>query len=341
MRHRHLFSATALLTAALTTVSCAENETPETRPAWISATDSALPLPPGALTEEAGATPGRPFLVDGLLGSLRPGDGTVEERVPGILARGRLIVGVDQSQNLLSFRDATTGELEGFEIDLAREIARDIFGDPSKVDFRFVDSADRVLALEAGTVDIVVRSMTITRSRQDQIAFSTPYFTARTRMLAMESSNISSLDDLAGRTVCVTNGSTAAERTRLLVPDANLLLVRNWADCLVAVQQYQADAIISDDAILSGIAGQDPYTQIVGPSLGEEQYGVGIASPGHRHDTDGLIRQVNSTIERVRRDGTWWDLYDRWLGPYQSTVGPPPLDYRPEPGRDEQQEDEG
>ncbi|MBI9001341.1 glutamate ABC transporter substrate-binding protein [Corynebacterium sp. CCM 9185] len=341
MRYRHRLATAVLVAAAVTVASCARPDHDESQPAWVSTTGSSLPLPPGAVVEKAGSNPGKPILVDGLLGSRRPGNENVEDRVPAILARGRLIVGVDQSQNLLSFRDSTTGELEGFEVDLAREIARDIFGDPSKVDFRFVDSADRVLALEAGTVDIVVRSLTITRSRQDQIAFSTPYFTARTRILAMESSNISSLADLEGRTVCVTNGSTAAERARSLAPEADLLLVRNWADCLVAVQQYQADAVISDDAILSGIAEQDPYTRLVGPALGEAHYGVGIASPGYRHDTDGLIRQVNATIERVRQDGTWWMLYNRWLGPYQSTAGPPPLDYRPEPERDMQQKDEG
>ncbi|MEZ2122688.1 MULTISPECIES: glutamate ABC transporter substrate-binding protein [unclassified Corynebacterium] len=331
----------AVLAVASVLAACSMPEHHEAQPVWTSTNDSPLPLPPGAVVEKAGSKPGRPFMVDGLLGSRRPGAETVAERVPEILERGRLIVGVGQSQNLLSFRDSTTGELEGFEVDIAREIARDIFGDPSKVDFRFVDSADRVLALESGTVDIVIRSMAITRSRQDQVAFSTPYFTARTRMLVMESSNLSSPDDLAGRTVCVTEGSTAAERTRILAPEADLLLVRNWADCLVAVQQYQADAIISDDAILSGIAGQDPYTRLVGPSLGREQYGVGIASPGYRHDTDGLIRQVNATIERIRSDGTWWRLYNQWLGPYQSTDGPPALDYRPEPDRNKLQEDKG
>ena len=152
MRHRRLLPTAVLFTVALTAAACARPNHDETQSAWVSETDSALPLPPGATVEKAGSNPGKPVLVDGLLGSRRPGNESVEERVPEILRRGRLIVGVDQSQNLLSFRDATTGELEGFEVDLAREMSRDIFGDPSRVDFRFVDSSDRVLALEAGTV---------------------------------------------------------------------------------------------------------------------------------------------------------------------------------------------
>ena len=50
--------------------------------------------------------------------------------------RGRLIVGLDQSTNLFSFRDPVSAELQGFDVDIAREVARDLVGDPEKVDFR-------------------------------------------------------------------------------------------------------------------------------------------------------------------------------------------------------------
>ena len=66
--------------------------------------------------------------------------------------------------------------MTGFEVDMAREIAQDIFGDPNKVDFRFVNSGDAVYALESRQVDIVIRSMAITRKRQDQMTFSHPVF---------------------------------------------------------------------------------------------------------------------------------------------------------------------
>ena len=87
--------------------------------------------------------------------------------MPHIIERGHIVVGVDQSQNLLSFRDPATGKMTGFEVDMAREIAQDIFGDPNKVDFRFVNSGDAVYALESDQVDIVIRSTAITRKRQD------------------------------------------------------------------------------------------------------------------------------------------------------------------------------
>ena len=84
--------------------------------------------------DQPGETPGEASADVDWPGSLRPDDKKPEERIPEIVKRGRIIVGVDQSQYLLSFRDNATGELKGFEVDLAREIARDIFGDPDKVD---------------------------------------------------------------------------------------------------------------------------------------------------------------------------------------------------------------
>lgn len=306
--------------------ACTANEPPQVERTWVA--PAPLPLPPGAVIEEPGQAY-RPMSRE-FLGSFRPDHRTPEERVPQILARGRIIVGVDQSQYLLSFRDPSTGELRGFEVELAKEIAQDIFGDPNRVEFRFVDSTDRIRALESGQVDIVVQSMTITRTRQDQVAFSTPYFTAQTRILTLVHAEVHSSKDLAGKTVCVTDQSTGLDTARREAPESRILKVRNWSDCLVALQQNQAVAVISDDAILSGIAAQDPYTRILDEVLREETYGVAVAKPGTRHDTLGLIRQVNFTIERIQRDNTWWKMYRQWLEPYQTTPGPPPTNYREE-----------
>lgn len=288
------------------------------------------PLPAGSSVEDPGQYEPREINTDNLTGSFRPDDATPEERIPAIVNRGRLIVGVDQSQNLLSYRDSVTGDLRGFEIDLAREIARDIFGDPDRVDFRFVESASRVSALDNREVDMVIRTMTVTRTRQQEVQFSTPYLATDSRLLVMYNAAIDGVDDLPGRTVCVTDGSTALEKARANAPQSRILKTRSWADCLLALQQHHADAILSDDTILSGINAQDPYTEIVGESLASEPYAVAMPHPDSHDDSIGLTRQVNSTIERIREDGTWWRLYNDWFSPYLATSGPPPLIYREE-----------
>src|SRR5262245_42996790 len=112
--------------------------------------------------------------------SLRPFDNKAEAdaAVATIRNRGRLIVGLDIGSNLFSFRDPITGEITGFDVDIAGEIARDIFGSPSQVEYRILSSADRISALQNDQVDVVVKTMTITCERKKQVGFSTVYLNA-------------------------------------------------------------------------------------------------------------------------------------------------------------------
>lgn len=276
------------------------------------------PLPDGSYYSPAGSFKPKPPPNTQARASYRPDDSTPRERIPDIVKRGRLIVGVDQSNNLLSYRDSVTGSLQGFEVDIAHEIAEDIFGDRNRVDFRFIQSAEREEALINGTVDVVVRTMSITPERQRKVDFSIPYLSGNVRMLVLNSSGISTVEDTSGRTICATVGSTALDRARANAPNANVLVTRSWGDCLMSLQLGQVDAIIVDDTLLSGMLDQDPYTSIVGDVLDQENYGVGIKRAEDGSDTRGLIRQVNVTMERIRRDGTWDRLFEKWFGAYLS-----------------------
>ena len=226
-----------------------------------------------------------------------------------------LIVGLDIGSNLFSFRDPITGEITGFDVDIAGEIARDIFGTPSQVEYRILSSADRIAGLQNNQVDVVVKTMTITCERKKLVNFSTVYFNANQRILAARDSTITQPSDLSGKRVCVAKGTTSLQRIQEITPPPIIVGVVAWADCLVALQQRQADAVSTDDSILAGLVSQDPYLHIVGPSLNEEPYGIGI-----NLQNTGLVRFVNGTLERIRRDGTWNTLYRKWL----TVLGPAP-----------------
>ncbi len=249
--------------------------------------------------------------------SLRPftNQAAANDAVANIRARGRLIVGLDIGSNLFSFRDPITGEITGFDVDIAGEIARDIFGTPAQVEYRILSSADRISALQNNQVDVVVKTMTITCERKKQVNFSTVYLNANQRILAPRDSTISQPSDLSGKRVCVAKGTTSLRRIQQISPPPIIVGVVTWADCLVALQQRQVDAVSTDDSILAGLVSQDPYLHIVGPSLNEEPYGIGI-----NLENTGLVRFVNGTLDRVRRDGTWNTLYRKWL----SVLGPAP-----------------
>ncbi len=249
--------------------------------------------------------------------SLRPfGDrAQADDGVAKIKARGRLIVGLDIGSNLFSFRDPITGEITGFDVDIAGEVARDIFGTPAQVEYRILSSADRVAALQNNQVDIVVKTMSITCERKKLVNFSTVYLVANQRILAPRDSAISQASDLSGTRVCAVKGTTSLQRIQEINPPPIVIEVVTWADCLVALQQRQVDAVSTDDSILAGLRAQDPYLHIVGPSMNEEPYGIGI----NLHYT-GLVRFVNATLDRISGDGTWSTLYRKWL----TVLGPSP-----------------
>lgn len=262
--------------------------------------------------------------------SLRPGPQPAPGAMPPgstmekILARGRLVVGVDQSTNLFGSRNPATGQLEGFDIDLARELARRIFGDPGRVDLRVVTAAQRETALQEGQVDVVVRTYSITCDRKQKVAFSTPYYIAEQRILAARDSGIRTAADLSGKRVCAVKGTTSLAALYALDPRPTLYGVGQWTDCLVMIQQGQVDAISTDDVVLAGLLAQDRKNlELVGASIGDELYGVGI-----KLQSNDLVRFVNGALAQMREDGTWERLYETNLQSLGPSPGPPTARYQ-------------
>ena len=318
MTTRPLRILCAALTAAAILAGCSEPGSmlvapaptlaPPT-PAGMQEMPPQPPLPPDKTADNCNPT-----------ASLRPFDNPADAdaAVADIRARGRLIVGLDIGSNLFSFRDPITGEIVGFDVDIASEVARDIFGNPSQVEYRILSSDERITALQKSEVDIVVKTMTITCERRKQVNFSTVYLDASQRILASRDSPVTKPADLSGKRVCVAKGTTSLHRIREISPPPIVVEVVNWADCLVTLQQRQVDAVSTDDSILAGLVSQDPYLHIVGPNMGTQPYGIGV-----KLENTGLVRFVNGTLERVRRDGTWNALYRKWLTVLGIAPAPP------------------
>ena len=331
-KSRHKRACLSVLLAASTVLaSCVQR--PAELPDWPTPTKPpASDLPVGSeLINNAEPTDSE-LRDETTWGSIRPDPSIpLEQRVPDILKRGRIVVGVAQSLNRLGFRDPVTGDLAGFEVDIAHEIARDIFGDPNKVEFRYADSRNRSEILNSGEVDIIIRTMSVTRERQKNTEFSSPYLEAHNRLLVLANSPINAIDDLADKRICVTRNSTSASAISQF-DIGELLITDTWTDCLMAMQRHQTDAVFTDDAILAGLQTQDPYTRLIdlGTNIGSSTYNVGIAPSTKSRDTRGLTQQVNMTIERIQKDGTWKRLYDEWLGDYLGSAQPPSKAYRTE-----------
>jgi polar amino acid transport system substrate-binding protein len=299
----------ALAAAAVLTVAagCAA---PAPRPAPAAVRAAARSAAPssaaGRATTAATCNPTAASLAPAGSPSVTPGSFMAKIR-----ARGYLIAGVDQSTYHFGYLNPLDGHIEGFDIDMIKAVADAIFGNPNQVEYKAISDAERIPDLGNGSVDIVAHTMTITCARLKQVDFSSVYFEAHQRILVPDNSTVASVADLAGKKVCVTQGSDSGGNLSLPSGETQPIVVSvpYWTDCLVRLQQGQVAAISTDDSILAGLAAQDPFTKIVGPELTEEPYGLAISN---QHPD--FVRFVNAVLAQERADGAWAASYARWVG---------------------------
>lgn len=242
----------------------------------------------------------------------------------------KLVVGVDQNSFRWGYRDPNKkgGQLEGFDIDLARKIAEEIFDDRDAVVFRAIPTNERIPAIKDGRVDMVVRTMTVNCERLKDVDFSSGYFKTGQQVLAPRKSDITGYNgSLKDKKVCSAAGSIAEDELKKQSYGADIsTTVPNQLDCLVRLQLGEVDAVVTDSALAAGQAAQDPAVELKGEKpFTTEYYGVAM-----KKGADDLVRRVNKVLADYRADKDGWKKsYDEWLrGPIGENASPPKADYR-------------
>ncbi|HEV8566172.1 MAG TPA: transporter substrate-binding domain-containing protein, partial [Actinoplanes sp.] len=191
-RSRLLIGAMAVLLAAV--AGC--TDTPAAEPA---AKPSASAAPPAAAPVDTSCQPRKSLRPTGALPA--PGRMPAGSYMEKIQKRGRLILGTSQDTLLFSSRNAFTGKVEGFDVDMGRQIAQAIFGDPNKIQIKVIAYDQRVPLAASGAVDLVADTMTMNCARWKDVNFSTVYYDAGQKVLVSSDSTAKSIDDLGGKKV--------------------------------------------------------------------------------------------------------------------------------------------
>lgn len=246
--------------------------------------------------------------------ALWAGQAWADSSLEAIRARGSLRVGVKTDAPPFGSLDAA-GRPVGFEIDLAKLFARVLFDSDRKVEFMPVTTATRFELLKEGRVDLLVATVTVTEARQSQMELSDPYFMSASLILVTRASKVEKLADLAGRRIAVVRSSIQQRDVGNVQPRASLVEVASVADGTRAVKGGQADALVYDDVEVLRIAQADPELRVTGLPIRARPYAVAA-----RKDDTGLIRWVNGWLARIRRDGSYVDLWRRYFAPYESRL---------------------
>jgi polar amino acid transport system substrate-binding protein len=330
------FAAGLLLTVALTAACTSTGDETAFAPATTQ------PLPPTTTATQPDTVPCENNAAHDELMSYQPdgplpaaGDMPDGSYMAVIEARGRLVAGVSADTLLFGARDPIEGTLEGFDIDMVREVAKAIFGANDDnvdafIEYRVINYAQRLPSLEDGSVDIVAHTMTINCERWQRIAFSSQYLDAGQKVLVRKDSTATGVEQLGGARICAAEGSTNIDNIKAVEtnPPIEVLGVPDLTDCLVLFQNGGVDAITGDDTVLAGFRAQDPYTKVLDQTFSFEPYGLGISL-----EHPDFVKFVNALLERMRRDGTWTGMYEDWIGGVLpgATPEPPPARYGRQP----------
>ncbi len=252
-----------------------------------------------------------------------------ETTMAKIQKKGKLVVGTKFNQLGSGLKNPTTGELEGFDIEIAKLIATGIFGGSAedvegKVDFKEAVSAVREAVIQSGEVDIVVATYTINDTRKKQVDFAGPYvIDGQTVMVQSDNNTIKVLADLNGRKVCTGRGSTTPANLDKLQIKADVTLFETYPECGDALRQGRVDAVVTDRGILLGLVeASNRQFKLVDIDVSEEPLGVGL-----KKGDDAFRAFINDRLEAIYKSGEWARAYERTLGKLGlPTPEPPPVD---------------
>ena len=250
---------------------------------------------------------------------------------------GRLKVGVDETSPFFSSKNTDTGRFEGLEADLARAIARAIFGDvddiDTKIDFVTVTTEQKFAVVEEGTVDLMISVPTMSCDRWNRgFNFSAPYYEAFQQLLLPEGSAITSQADLSGKRVCVTSPSsslTLLEGLNKAGAKIRIVEVPIRPACLIKLQDGKVDAVVLPSSIVAGLRHQDETLHALATPVNDASGKPSTNTYGvvSHEDFPELTLFVNALLERWRADGTLQRLLDANLPAYVPH-GIPPREFR-------------
>ncbi|MVX62621.1 transporter substrate-binding domain-containing protein [Clostridium chromiireducens] len=238
------------------------------------------------------------------------GSNTVEAKeIQAIKDRGVLKVGVKVDVPKYGYKNPQTGQIEGFEIDLSKAVAKKILGDESKVEFQGVTAKTRGPLLDNGEIDMVAATFTITDERKKSYNFSDPYMKDGIGLLVKKSLGASSLKDLDGKTIGVAQSATTKKALEEEASKQGITLkfseLGGYPEIKAALDSGRVDCFAVDAAILNGYV--DDSTVILNDRYNPQEYGI-----ASKKDNTELAKVINEVVSEMKTSGEIDKLIKKW-----------------------------
>jgi ABC-type amino acid transport substrate-binding protein len=248
------------------------------------------------------------LLLVGLLSLFPFGDGAAGT-LQDVKARGKLIVGVKTDFPPLGFLDKR-GVHKGFEIDIAKGVSKELFGNEDAVHFVSVTTENRIPFLTSGKIDLITATMTITDERKREVDFSLPYFVAGETIIVRADSKITRYQDLAGKKVATIRGSTGDIDMGELVPDAKRIQFESNFEALQALKEGRVEAFVQDYVLLFNLLQKNRGLKMASfQPFRPGRYGLAV-----RKGDKEWLEFINASLTKMKETGEFDRLLGRWFG---------------------------
>ena len=220
-----------------------------------------------------------------------------------------LKVGSETVYPPFEFLDSHTGKYVGFDIDLIDEVSKRA-GFETQIFSMGLDGL--VPALMAGSIDVAVSALTITKERAAKVDFTKPYYESGLSIMTHADNNIKGAKDLEGKVLCAEIGSSGSLYMSKL-PGVKLRTFNSAAEAFLEINQKGCYAMVNDKPVneyfLTQKASKNLKLKEVPVILAAENYGFAV-----QKGNDKLRARLDKALDEIRADGTYARIYKKWFG---------------------------
>ena len=231
---------------------------------------------------------------------------------------GKIRIGVFSDKNPFGYVDSN-GEVQGYDVEFAKRIGKDLLGSEDAVEFVYVEAASRVEYLKSGKVDIILANFTVTDERKEAVDFALPYMKVSLGVVSPDDALITDADQLEGKDIIVVKGTTAEAYFSETYPDLNLVKYDEYQEAYDALLDGRGDAFATDNTEALAWSNQNK-----GFTTGIESIGnIDTIAPAVQKGNTELLNWINDEIKSLADEEFFLNDYKKTLLPvYGDSVDP-------------------
>lgn len=201
----------------------------------------------------------------------------------------------------------TQGEIVGFDIDLVKEIGKEL---DAEIVLQNTEFSGLVAAVQTGKIDLAISGMSVDEERAKKVNFSDPYYEAyQTLVVKSDSEDIKNMDQLKGKVVGSQLGTTSDD-VIMTFDEIEVKKYNKATDAIQDLKNGRINAVIIEDSIASEFVAKNSELKVVTPEgLNTETVPFAMALP---KDSDDLLKEVNAALQSIKESGKYDELLSKW-----------------------------